>query len=277
MMISLIDRLAAAESRMRRMRFLAPCVRGGTVRTRVDGLVYAFRREPKAFEGWGVFAAESASLARLVAEAEPELIDAYLALFPSARLRLAYRLAGASWLAYPESESDARPRRRPAPVAVHLVDGAGAFDCVVAGWDGSSWWFADLDRAADPVITDAMRAEHAAGTDPGALRIRGLTPEMGVVYDLVARRDGGRSDERRLRAALGRGGGALRGFQDRDAFWLVEWSARDGSCHTTAVAKRDLTVISAGICLSGRDSEFDLQSLVGVVEDRPGWMRGMMR
>ena len=34
------------------------------------------------------------------------------------------------------------------------------------------------------------------------------------------------------------------------------------------VSKRDLTVISSGICLSDRDRDFDLQSLVGVIEKR---------
>jgi hypothetical protein len=62
------------------------------------------------------------------------------------------------------------------------------------------------------------------------------------------------------------GGGDLHGFRDRGEFWLVEWLARDGQLHTSAIAKNDLTVISAGICLSGEDQKFDLQSLVGVVE-----------
>lgn len=75
-------------------------------------------------------------------------------------------------------------------------------------------------------------------------------------------------DERRLQRALKMGGGELRGFCDRDDYWLVEWTSQNGERHSSAIAKNDLTVMSAGICLSGEDSNFDLQSLVGVVEDR---------
>jgi hypothetical protein len=39
-------------------------------------------------------------------------------------------------------------------------------------------------------------------------------------------------------------------------------------CCTSAIAKTDLTVVSSGICLSGRVRDFDLQSLVGVMEQQ---------
>jgi hypothetical protein len=74
--------------------------------------------------------------------------------------------------------------------------------------------------------------------------------------------------EGRLRDALRTGGGNLREFRDRGEYWLVEWTTANGIRHTSAVAKADLTVISSGICLSGRDRDFDLQSLVGVIEGR---------
>ena len=38
-----------------------------------------------------------------------------------------------------------------------------------------------------------------------------------------------------------------------------------GREHTSAIAKDNLTVLSAGICLAGGDQAFDLNSLVGVL------------
>lgn len=46
----------------------------------------------------------------------------------------------------------------------------------------------------------------------------------------------------------------------------MEWTTAEGDSHSSAISKADLTVISAGIGLSERDRDFDLQSLVGVVE-----------
>jgi hypothetical protein len=76
------------------------------------------------------------------------------------------------------------------------------------------------------------------------------------------------NDQERLRRALTLGGGELRTANDRGDYWLVEWTTASGARHTSAIAKGDLTVVSSGICLSGRDRDFDLSSLVGVIERR---------
>jgi hypothetical protein len=182
-----------------------------------------------------------------------------------------------TWLAYPANESDARQRfgivARPVPVRL-LTEGA-QFEQVIARWDGSVWWFEEMDRRADPQLAQALREALKAVTLPEALRIKNLTPELRTAYDLAAQQALAfaalmqqRRDEARLREALHMGGAELQGFQDRSEFWLVDWTTSDGQRHTSAIAKMDLTVIGAGICLSGRDRDFDLQSLVGVVAGR---------
>ena len=93
-----------------------------------------------------------------------------------------------------------------------------------------------------------------------------------TVYELVTRNlkdfDPKVQDKRRLERALNMGGGELQNFRARDDYWVVEWTSGTGERHSSAIAKNDLTVMSSGICLSGLDKNFDLQSLVGVVENR---------
>jgi hypothetical protein len=102
------------------------------------------------------------------------------------------------------------------------------------------------------------------------LQMKGITPEMRSLYALIADRTEGfaqpHRDEKLLRKALQLGGGDLRQFQDRGDYWTVDWTTADGTRHTSVIAKTDLAVVSSGICLSGRDRDFDLQSLVGVME-----------
>ena len=57
-------------------------------------------------------------------------------------------------------------------------------------------------------------------------------------------------------------------LQPKGDYWTVDWTTADGVRHSSAIAKADLTVVSSGICLSRRDRDFDLQSLVGVMEQQ---------
>jgi len=319
---NLLNQIAAQEAQLRDTQFLAPCVRGGRVRTSVANIIYTFTPQPQDFEGWGIFQPVDGKIAEVVEEPSLPQLAEYLKLLKPLRLRLAHLLQGQSWLAYPVNESDMQQRLGAAkPVPVHLVTEAAAFEPIIARFDGSAWWFDEIDRRAEPQPAELLREQLRQGTMPENVRFPGMTPEMLTVYDLAlqqteayqlrlqhqrevreqqerqreqrqqrrAQRDEQRreqerqsprgrrqrgsaqGDEGRLRDALHMGGGELREFRDRGEFWQVEWTTRNGERHTSAISKGDLTVISSGICLSGYDRNFDLQSLVGVIEARDNW------
>lgn len=272
----LLNSFAEQEEQLRSTQFLAPCVRGGRVRTRVAGIVYTFTPKPRKFEGWGIFQPVDEHTAAVVEEASLPQVSDYLRQFKPFRLRLARVLQGKTWLAYPVNEADARQRLGTVkPVPVHLVTEGAPFEQIMARYDRHSWWFEELDRRADPFVVEELRSALKQLISPHEMRFKGVTPEMRSLYDLVTQQTEGFSqqhcDERRLQKALKMGGGELQQFQDRGDYWQVEWTTADGERHTSAIKKHDLTVISSGICLSGRDQDFDLQSLVGVIERQENW------
>lgn len=269
----LLNQIASAEAQLQSTQFLAPCVKGGKVRTRVTGMIYTFTPKPQKFEGWGIFQAVDGQTATLIEAADLPQIAAYLRHLPVIRLRLAYRLQNQTWLAYPANEADMRQRFKAVkPVPVHLVTEGVAFEQILTRWNGNSCWFEEIDRRDDPAIAETLQCNLKQLTPVEELHFKGITPEMRSLYGLVTQRTEGfaqpQQDEKRLRKALKLGGGELHQFQDRGDYWTVDWTTSDGVRHTSAIAKDDLTVVSSGICLSGRDRDFDLQSLVGVMEDR---------
>lgn len=269
-MEKLIRKLAMAEQNFVKTKFIAPRLQGGKVLVRIQGLVMAYDPHPKEFEGWGVFRAESDEEAVLVESAGKSQSAGYLQLLVPVRLILLRPLKGQSWLAYP-SHGDTFRRKigEVKPVVVHLVTLGRAFEQAQCRWDGRAFWFEHSDRGSDPKIPSRMASALKAYLSPEALRFSGLTPELREAYRLIIKQEGDlrvRCGEARLRRALEFGGGKLESFIDRGDYWTTQWTTAGGERHTSAIHKEDLTVLSAGICLDGEDKKFDLQSLVGVVE-----------
>jgi hypothetical protein len=278
----LINRLAAREESLRGEQFLAPCVGGGQVRVSLDGLVQTFRPRPRDFEGWGIFKPFDDATAELVEEATLPQVAGYLKLLQPVRVRLAERVRGRTWLAYPANVEDARAQSGAGDeLRVHLVSEGARFEQVVAYTDGCNCFYGELDRRADARIAGRLRKLLRQGVEPRYITWKGITPETRAVYALATefapefahvrkRRRVGRAKQleaQRLRGALALGGGTLVDYEDEGENWRVVWQTRGGAAQVSTVAKRDLTVVSAGICLSGYDRDFDLQSLVGVVEN----------
>jgi hypothetical protein len=277
----ILSQLAAEEGQLLDTQFLAPCVRGGSVRIRVSSMVYTFQPQQRNFEGWAIFRPINEKIAAVIEEGSLPQVAEYLQLLAPVRLHLACVLQGQTWLAYPVNESDAKQRTGVAkPLPVHLVTEGSQFEQIVARWDGNCLWFEEIDRRADPLLSEELKAALKKLILPQEVRFKGMTPEMRAVYELVSRNIKGFDpkvrDRQRLQRALKMGGGELRDFcvkrsypaGNRQNYWLVEWTSGSGEHHTSAIAKNDLTVMSAGICLSGLDKDFDLHSLVGVVENR---------
>ena len=271
---NLLNRLSDAEELLQTSTFIAPCLRNSKIRTRVNRLIYIFATRPIDFEGWGIFLPTSAVEADLLEEAELPKVLRYLKLFKPIRVRLAIQLQVQTWLAYPINESDAKQRfGRVQPIVIHLANDGSQFESVVARFDGQAFWFECIDRNADPQVATTLKNELRKETPAQKLRFRTLTPEMRAAYELAFQRTAEyrrkvkqRRDEERLKNALEIGGGILNEFTDRRDHWTVEWTSRTGERNISTIQKRDLTVVSSGICLSGRDRDFDLSSLVGVID-----------
>lgn len=269
-----LARLASAEDRFLTSEFLAPAVKGGQIHVRIAGVVCRLNVSPADFEGWGVFRPVSHSAAQLVRNARLAERQRYLELFPSVRLILALRQDG-QWLAVPAHKGDRR-FHFDGLVPVRFVEEAQLFEVVQCRFDGSQFWYDQSDPRWDPGTGAYLRTELERLTHPNELSRSGLTAEEREAYAISfrpryerseeARRD---REERRVRQALEHAGADMKGLVERSDVYTVTYEV-DGQRHVSAISKNDLSVQVAGICLSGEDSKFDLQSLVGVIREAQG-------
>ncbi|MHC4404384.1 MAG: hypothetical protein ACYTG0_32415 [Planctomycetota bacterium] len=291
----LLDRLAAREQEFLEGEFLAPALRGGTVAVRIGGVVCKIRVEPADFEGWGVFRPASHTQALLVRQASLSERRRYLDLFALVR-QIICRRAGNTWYGSTASFGDTRIRFD-GLAAVHLAEEVQLFDCVRTRYDGSRFWFDEADERHDPAASAYLRSALDDRTAPEDLHRRGLTAEERAAYELNywelvqpveedeeteqpgrnpphRRRGRNRQREgkgletdpaaRRLRESLSHAGARLVDYLERADSFRVRFMVGRRE-YTSSVAKDDLTVHVAGICLSGEDRKFDLASLVGVL------------
>ena len=185
---------------------------------------------------------------------------------------------------YPTNEGEAKHHfGKTKVVVVHLVAFGRELEQIVARYDGKNFWFEMEDTQADFFAIDDLRAALQNYLLPEQLAIKGITPEMKTVYDMLLRKavanisqtndfqtngSNSQSDKKRLERALTTGGGSLQSFVDNGENWTVEWKTANGETHISMIGKKDLSVVSSGICLDEQDEMFDLQSLVAVIEKR---------
>ena len=273
----ILNRLEAEQEKFRGTEILAPIVRGRGVMVRVAGVVCEIKRVdglPEHFRGWAVLRAHSTRHAEFMRAATMSESAQYRALFPAVRLILLER-DGETGYALGAAHGDTRIRID-APVRVEFCqDNLERFEMFVARFDGHWFWYDKRDVSHNPAIAAYLRAQFAqrAGNvlQPPAdvLHFSGLTREEREAYNFLrealVRAQQDRVEER-LREALAHSDAALLSYVERADAYVVRYQV-DGQNFVSTIRRDDLSVLTAGICLSGQDARFDLTSLVGVLRE----------
>jgi hypothetical protein len=256
--------LAAREARFFASDFLAPVLRGQRVAVRIAGALCTMRVGPASFQGWAICHADKAAEAHVVRAATLSEREHYLKALPRERLVLCGR-DGERLLGMTEQSR--------AVVPVYLVQDAEQFETIDVRFDGARHWFDGACDRQNPATAAYLREVLRQKTEVDRLARSGLMPAERAVYAfaravrLETERAAKESrDERKLRIALDHAGAELRGFAEREGAFRVEYTV-DDERYISLVDKEHLAVQVAGICLSGEDARFDLQSLVGVLRE----------
>ncbi len=272
----LVAKVRAEERKLAAEVFIAPVVPGGRVRVRVLGLVYEMEVTDKSFSGWALLKTVGSGRAQPVGTPSAQQIGQYLKLFARVRLVLLEAHDGIWWAVTAQKPDPRLTIERPVPV--QLVERSASFDTVNARFDGTSFWFDGIDRRRDPGVARALRQRLDDDVKPVDLHTRGMVPAERDAYTLMwlARHPEAlatpeqfrpESEADRIQRQLRHAGASL------DAYWQTDQQAItvrflvDGVTRVCEVRPGDYTVISAGICLSGDDMNFDLTSLVGVLRE----------
>ena len=267
----ILARLEAAENDFLQRDVLAPVLPGRGVIVRIAGIICTLAITGKRFTGWGVLRPQSLKTAALVRPATLAEVAAYLHLFPALRLIVVAR-EGRRWYALPASQGERGIELGGAAPVLLAEAGVQPFETVVVRFDGHFFWYERRDNRRNPALAAYLRAALDAGAPTADLRKSGLSPEERAAYDwackLVAEAERA-GVTGRLAAALAHAGGRLIAFTERDDSYTVAYMVGDERAVST-VRKGDLSVLTAGICLSGQDARFDLTSMVSVMREAAG-------
>lgn len=267
--LNLIRNLGEKERALPGSEFISPVFYNRSVVTWVRGLVHRLTI-PRVDPGWYRIRPVNLDTAEVVGEADLMDIEKYLGYLPKLRLILIQKNKRA-FLAIP-LKNQSLDIESPLPVLL-TSDMVMPFDTVVCGYDGSNIWFKDSDVSVDLSKADYLRDSFEKGIDPGAIRYKGLSIEEKMAYMLRCMID---EDHRELLAKkkvqwdVEHAGGVLVSFEERDDHISVTYKVDDHQ-YTSYVSKDPShQVLTAGICLEDRDSDFDLASLVSVIREGQG-------
>ena len=272
--LDLISKIGEKEARVTQQVFISPVFSNTLVATRIDGIVYSFTI-PVA-TGWYQIQPIDTKKARILGPADFMDRERYLKYLDKLRLVIVLKKDGIFYGIPDKANKFGFLINDLLPVFLN-DDTPMDFDRVIARFDGANIWFDQVDQGNDPAKAEYLRNCMNKVLEPEKLKFSGLTIEERFAYTLRLTIDKKLVVDRTkdgLKKDVEFAGASFVKFIERSDHFSVTYKINNQE-YTSYVSKDPVhSVISAGLCLNGNDTRFDLKSLVTVI--REGHQKGLI-
>lgn len=271
---SLIAKLGKEEAAISSREFVGPIFNNRSIATRIQSIVHTFSISSTS-PGWYRFRPVDLKKADILGPADLAEVEQYLSKLVKLRATLSFKQGNIYHVVVDKGHSLSGQA-----LPLFLTDDSLTdFDRVICRWDGCNLWYDRLDTINDPAKAEYLRGAMSKLVDPKSIKFSGLLFDEKAAYALRVTMDKTLAEEIRskdLKRDVQHAGGSLVKYVEKSDHYLVTYDV-DGFEYTSTVSKDPAhQVITAGVCLSGTDSVYDLKSLVTVMREghRIGRFRG---
>jgi hypothetical protein len=249
--------------------FISPILNHNFILVRIAGLIYKFRVK-NTEQGWYLLTPINEKNAEIVRTADFLEKEKYLKFFDKIYFIPIFYKNNILYC-YPKGNADTRfGANGVTPIFLSDIDMIDVFDIIQARFDGSNYWFEDIDFNSNPIKAEQLRQQLDDFSDIEDFSIKGMTPYEKEAYSFaleIKKQTEGDWDEIVLRKSIEDAGGEFLGYTESLDQFEVNYAVDGVRQPTVRVTKGGHNVISSGICLTNEGS-FDLKSLVTVMKER---------
>jgi hypothetical protein len=250
--------------------FVSPYTGGDNVFLRIQNILYKLNLPKSDNYGWTVYK-KNGSTAEKVRDASDFEVYDYCSVLQKHEFIVIKKLSHFMWLAFPKNSDAFGKRFRVEPTVIYFAKDVEPFSEVVCCFAGGWFYFEESPTLQD--VTDSLKIKLKETIDPESLQVKGLTPELRSVYEIlfseIEEADPTKRYIKKVDSVLSKFGCKLSTMKENyGGTWTVEWRDTKGERVYTTIRSGSLRVSSAGYCLDGEDRKFDLQAVIALKLDR---------
>lgn len=266
--LDLIDEMGEKEEKINDLIFISPIFNSKIVVTDINQIIYKFNISTVS-PGWYKFQPINMKEAKVVSPADIMERENYLKRLPKIRMTLIFRKDNI-FFALPDKINSININNNDLLPIFLFDDSVNIFDKIIARYDGAHFWFESVDYNNDPMKAEYLRESLEKEIIPENIKFPNLLLEekkaYAIKFSFTRKYQKERKEKNLIRDVEHAGGKYLR-YEEKNAFYSITYEV-DGEVYTSHISKEDNhMVISAGICLNGHDSNFDLKSIITVIKE----------